>query len=372
MELLAVQKKDPFCRSAIVQLGSIIDSSRSRKNKWVVETAVNVNSASPCLYKDGAGNGDAVESKSLSQADLNSYRLNPLDGVLEFRKSQPVKDVPVWLPYIPAAPFIFDSGPISWRCWLFDQCHSGLLNAHRPASQTYHLLRKMAYWPSLARDTERWCSECNACVQLRSTRTSAAPMKSVLGDEKLAVRLPWQDITIDCCGPYTRAESGEQYILVYICTQLKVPMLEPFVSLQSGHFSRALVKCVLRTRVSPDVVRSDRGPEMVSQVNQEFLAICNARHKLGAALTPRHQGLCERNHQVMMGNQNILMSEICKAHPQEWPALIPVVEYLQHTAPQGAHGFSAHDMCSAYSVLNETDARLAPFRVPSGFLRVML
>ena len=143
-------------------------------------------------------------------------------------------------------------------------------------------------------------------------------MKSVLGDEELALRLPWQDVIIDCCGPYTRAESGEQYCLVYICTQLKVPMLEPFVSLQSGHFSRAFVKCVLRTRVIPDVVRSDRGPEMVSQLNEEFLAICNARHKLGAALTPRHQGLCERNHQVMMSNQNVLMSEICKAHPQEW------------------------------------------------------
>ena len=101
-------------------------------------------------------------------------------------------------------------------------------------------------------------------------------------------------------------------------------MLEPFVSLQSGHFSRALFKCVLRTRVIPDVVRSDRGPEMVSKVNEEFLAICNARHKLGAALTPRHQGLCERDHQVMIGNQNVLMQAVCKAQPQEWPAMIPV------------------------------------------------
>ena len=40
VELLAVQKKDPFCRSAIIQLGSIIDSSRSRRNKWVAEAVV--------------------------------------------------------------------------------------------------------------------------------------------------------------------------------------------------------------------------------------------------------------------------------------------------------------------------------------------
>ena len=120
VELLAVQKRDPFCRSAIVQLGSIIVSSRSRKNNWVAETVVDVDSAIPCSYKGSAEHGSTVEGKSLSQADLNSYRLNPLDGVLEFRKHQTAKDVPVWLPFIPAAPYVYDSTPICWRCWLFD------------------------------------------------------------------------------------------------------------------------------------------------------------------------------------------------------------------------------------------------------------
>ena len=116
----------------------------------------------------------------------------------------------------------------------------------------------------------------------------------------------------------------------------------------------------------PDVVRSDRGPEMVSRINEDFLSICNTKHVLGAALTPRHQGLCERNHQTMMQHQLILMQSVTKAHPQEWPSLIPVVEYVQHTAPQGAHGFSAHDLSCAHSIITDTDAKLAPFRVPQG------
>ena len=60
------------------------------------------------------------------------------------------------------------------------------------------------------------------------------------------------------------------------------------------------------------------------------------------------------------------MHAVTGAHPQEWPALIPVVEFLQSTAPQGPHGFSAHGMSCAYSILGETDARLAPSRVPTG------
>ena len=68
----------------------------------------------------------------------------------------------------------------------------------------------------------------------------------------------------------------------------------------------------------------------------------------------------------MIANQLILMQEVCKAFPQEWAALIPVVEYLHHTAPQGPHGFSAHDLSCAYAIASPTDAQLAPFRVPKG------
>ena len=105
---------------------------------------------------------------------------------------------------------------------------------------------------------------------------------------------------------------------------------------------------------------------MTSRINEEFLSICNVKHIKGAALTPRHQGLCERNHQVMIANQLVLMQAVCGAYPQEWPALLPVVEYLQHTAPLGSHGFSAHDLSCAYGVLSDSEARLAPFKVPTG------
>ena len=94
-------------------------------------------------------------------------------------------------------------------------------------------------------------------------------MRSTLADDQLRAKLPWTDVLIDVQGPYTRVEGGEMYVLSYHCTALKVPNLEAFRSLQAGHFSRALVSsCVLRARVIPDALRSDRGPEMTSRVNE--------------------------------------------------------------------------------------------------------
>ncbi len=83
---------------------------------------------------------------------------------------------------------------------------------------------------------------------------------------------------VDVQGPYTRAEGGEQYILSYHCTLLRCPKLEPFKNLQAARLSRALATRILRTRMIPDVVRTDRGPRMTSAVSEEFLVLLSVKH----------------------------------------------------------------------------------------------
>ena len=67
---------------------------------------------------------------------------------------------------------------------------------------------------------------------------------------------------------------------------------------------------------------------MRGKVTEEFLAICGSRHVKGASYVPRHQGLGERGHQIVMTNHLILMNAVCSAFPQEWARLCPAIEYL--------------------------------------------
>ena len=60
----------------------------------------------------------------------------------------------------------------------------------------------------------------------------------------------------------------------------------------------------------------------------------------------------------------ILMKEVVHSFPQEWSELVPAVEHLMFTAPQGSHGISAHDLSCAWGIAYSKDTQLAPFRVP--------
>ena len=104
---------------------------------------------------------------------------------------------------------------------------------------------------------------------------------------------------------------------------------------------------------------------MTSAVMEEFTTLCNTKQFLGAAFTPRHQGPGERKHIVVMQYWLILIHQICKAFPQEWDTLAPVVEYLLDTEI-GECGFSAHELQTGYSLLQEPDVTLAPFLLPRG------
>ena len=215
----------------------------------------------------------------------------------------------------------------------------------------------------MAQDVANWCKSCE-CTKYRGS-TLRPPQGVFLAKVDNMARLPWTDVQIDVQGPYTRSEGGEyQYILSYHCAILGIPKLVPMQKLQSGYFSRALVHCVMASRTIPEIVRSDRGPEMTSKVKEEFLALCGTMEKKGAAMTPRHQGLVEKGHHITATYHLILMNMVVKAFPQEWPFLVPVLEYLYDHAPQGAHGITAHDMSTGYAIATPMDRRLAPFKLP--------
>ena len=60
----------------------------------------------------------------LSESELNSLRLCPDDGVLEFRLTHTQGSMVRWVPVVPAVPLHpeLSEEPISWRRWLLDQC----------------------------------------------------------------------------------------------------------------------------------------------------------------------------------------------------------------------------------------------------------
>ena len=126
----------------------------------------------------------------------------------------------------------------------------------------------------MKQDFEIWMHECAVCQQFRSAGV-LAPMRSTLASIDPFKKIPWSGVIVDCQGPFTRSPRGNCYTVSYHCTMLGVCKVEPFARLRKEEFLIAFVACVMRARRVPDIVRTDRGPEMTSAIMEEFLTLCN-------------------------------------------------------------------------------------------------
>lgn len=149
-EHVACQKADPELGRIIAQKTAELDPYSHSKKKT----------------------GKALEAP-LKPVVAALYRLSPLGGVLEHQVILAVAALCV--PVIPVGNMPLLTEPQPWRKWLFGQAHLTFANPHRPYPETVRILKRMAYWDTLAGDAEKWWAQCDVCVRHRSHPVRSRP-----------------------------------------------------------------------------------------------------------------------------------------------------------------------------------------------------
>jgi len=93
--------------------------------------------------------------------NLESYRLNPLSGVLEYAKLL-IAGV-MYVPVIPAVKCSLIDEDMTWRKWLWKMSHETFINPHRSENETFRILERMGWWTTQARDNADWFMHCLLC-----------------------------------------------------------------------------------------------------------------------------------------------------------------------------------------------------------------
>ena len=127
--------------------------------------------------------GRSKPKKTIPPLEIANYRLSPLDGVLEHELNLHVEVL--FVPCIPDVQVQTEPGEMSWRRWLFLQCHCTFMHPHRRAGPTFQLMRRVGWWPSLVHDFNRWYWSCD-CRRHRAHQVGA-PLRSMLADEGLSL-----------------------------------------------------------------------------------------------------------------------------------------------------------------------------------------
>lgn len=180
--------------------------------------------------------------------------------------------------------------PRELRPRVLELAHEG----HQGIVKTKCRLRSKVWWPKMDADAEKLCRSCHGC-QVVSEYAPPEPMARALPPSG-----PWEDCAADILGPLP---SGESLLVVvdYFSRYFEVVILR---STSSTRLIEALKPIFARFGV-PHTLKTDNGPQLVSEEFEAFLAENGIEHRTTTPLWPRANGEVERQNRTLMKSVQI-------------------------------------------------------------------
>lgn len=160
---------------------------------------------------------------------------------------------------------------------------------HQGIVKTKYRLRSKVWWPGMDKDVEKVCKVCHGC-QVTSGCDPPDPMSRVLPPNA-----PWQDCSADLLGPLP---TGESMLVVvdYFSRFVEVAILK---STTSTKIIEAISPMFARFGV-PFSLRTDNGPQFVSEEFESFLQAYGVEHRRTTPLWPQANGEVERQNRSLL------------------------------------------------------------------------
>ena len=229
--------------------------------------------------------------------------MNTVQSVLE-RFVKPTKGPEtLWVPIVPDG---HATSVLTWKKWLFLQCHVGIVGGHRNAEKTHLVMSRQVWWNGMKKDVDDWIEKCLTCIRFKKI-----PQKQ----EAVAV-IPvgaecWEEVMVDLEGPSQPADKdGNIYTMTYICCLCHGVLIERSTKCNSSEARRMFASCMFRSGTVPTLLRSDRGAEFKNALMAEYTSLMGVGHRFGTPWRPVEQGLVENVHKHTQKLMGMLVKDI--------------------------------------------------------------
>ena len=160
---------------------------------------------------------------------------------------------------------------------------------HQSIVKMQNRLRAKVWWPKMDAATEKLCRSCHRC-QVVGEHCGPEPMQRVERPTR-----PWQDIAVDLIGPLPTGESllvvVDYYSHFYEVGILNLITVDKVIDFLGPMFTRYGY---------PLSVKSDNGPQLISQVFKDFLVVHRIELRTSLPLWPQANGEIERQNRALL------------------------------------------------------------------------
>lgn len=215
--------------------------------------------------------------------------------------------------------------PMEERIECIRRFHDTESAAHLGFHKTWQKLQTYFYWPKMMQDVSDYVRNCGICKASKAPNSTMMPN---MGGPKPA-RIPWELISIDFVGPFTRSRKGNTVLLVVVDWVTKYVVVNPMKSANAVEMVRFLEEEVFLKFSRPRIILSDNGKQFLSVAFKSLLLKHRIEHMRTAFYCPMVNN-CERVNRVLITCVRALLNEDHRAWDEQLPAIVAAINSAKH------------------------------------------
>lgn len=222
--------------------------------------------------------------------------------------------------------------PPSSRNLVLNECHDSPTAAHLGIRKTKLKILDRYFWPGLAIDVMKHVKSCQTCIE---SKPSTKKKYGLMGLMKTVSR-PWQLISIDLMGPFTRSSKGNSYILVICDYFTKFPIIVPIRVATAAKICDILENSVFLEHGIPETIVMDNGKQFVSHKFKDLLNKYGVSNFFYNCLYHPQNNPVERQNKIIISAVRSYIGD----NQKNWDVHIPKITVALRTAVNAVTGHS--------------------------------
>lgn len=155
-------------------------------------------------------------------------------------------------------------------------------------------LRAKYYWKNIKSTITKFVK---ACVQCKQNKHSIKTKETFI--QTTTPTKPFDLISVDTIGPFTRSLNGNRYALTVQCDLSKFVIAVAIPDKQASILAKSLVENCFLKFGCPLAIKSDMGTEYKKEVFEQICKYFSIQQKIATAYHPETVGSLGRNHRCL-------------------------------------------------------------------------
>lgn len=217
---------------------------------------------------------------------------------------------------------------------IIDHAHRTI--GHMSPRKTAIYIRRAYWWPSLQKDTTKFCVSCSTCQTVKGkTQKPAGLLHSLPIPDR-----PWKSISMDFVGPFP-VSNEHDFIWVIMDRLTSMTHLIPITTkTTASDLAPIFLSNIVRLHGVPESIVSDRDPRFTSKFWRELQRLLGSSLLMSTAFHPETDGLTERRIRTLSSILRSLVSD----DQTDWDQQIPITEFALNSAVNVSTGFAPFEL----------------------------